>query len=204
MQTNHRTVHMNVPLELSFHHLQNTEALEQLVHEQAAHLEKIYARINSCRVAIEVPGHGPVENMGKARFRVRVDVTVPHKELVAVKDETHVEPHQDVYTGVRRAFRAVERQLKQYVRRIKTPQLAHAEPPIGTVEELYPEEDYGFLRTTDGQDLYFHANAVSGGHIRELEVGQEVHYSETLSEAGPKATRVRPYRRGEGPDDGEG
>lgn len=130
---------MNVPLELSFHHLQNTEALEQLVHERAAHLEKIYARINSCRVAIEVPGHGPLENVGKATFRVRVDVTVPQRELVAVKTQSDVEPHQDVYTGVRRAFRAVERQLKAYVERIKNTQPSHGEPKATYAEHPHAE-----------------------------------------------------------------
>ena len=69
-----------------------------------------------------MPGHGPVEHVGKTQFRVRVDVTVPQRELVAVKTDSDVEPHQDVYTGVRRAFRAVERQLKAYVERMKDDQ----------------------------------------------------------------------------------
>ena len=45
------------------------------------------------------------------------------------------------------------------------------------------------------RSIYFHANAVHHVDMTDLEVGQEVHFKETLTEQGPKASLVRPYHK---------
>jgi ribosomal subunit interface protein len=188
---------MNVPLELSFHHLENTDALEALVRQKVAHLEKLFNRISSCRVAVERSHSGRSQSNGRDPFRVRVDVTVPPStELVAVKQDTDLKPHQDIYIAVRQAFAAVERQLKRHSQRLHGSEVAASGAPLGYVQELYPEEDYGFIRTSDDRELYFHRNALSSGTFEALVVGQAVHFNETLSDQGPKATRVKPFGNG--------
>jgi cold shock CspA family protein len=71
----------------------------------------------------------------------------------------------------------------------------HEEPIQGRVVRLFP--DHGFVATTDGREIYFHANAVLGaGGFDALEEGTPVEISiiEGESPHGPQATAVTPIR----------
>ena len=54
--------------------------------------------------------------------------------------------------------------------------------------------DYGFIETTDGQDIYFHRNSVAQEGFDKLAQGAEVRLSYVLdeSEFGAQATTVTP------------
>jgi len=52
-------------------------------------------------------------------------------------------------------------------------------------------EDYGFLKTPDGREIYFNKNSVLLPGFDRLEVGTEVLYAEEVGERGPQASRVR-------------
>jgi cold shock CspA family protein len=52
-------------------------------------------------------------------------------------------------------------------------------------------EDYGFLQTADGREIYFHKNSVLQPGFDRLEVGTEVYYAEEAGEKGPQASTVR-------------
>ncbi len=57
--------------------------------------------------------------------------------------------------------------------------------------ELVPEEDHGFIATSDGREIYFHRNAVAGAGFNAPEVGQEVRFSEGKGDNGPHASFVQ-------------
>ncbi len=44
----------------------------------------------------------------------------------------------------------------------------------GTIRKLL--ETYGFIKSDDGGDLFFHQTAVQGGDFRDLRVGQAVEF----------------------------
>ena len=57
-------------------------------------------------------------------------------------------------------------------------------------EALEDDEDYGFLETEDGREVYFHRNTVLGKHFDELEIGTLVRFSEEPGDFGPQASAV--------------
>jgi cold shock CspA family protein len=58
----------------------------------------------------------------------------------------------------------------------------------------FPWEEYGFIETTDGQEVDFHKNSVVEDGFDRLEIGGEVRLSvaEGESSQGPQATTVLP------------
>jgi ribosome-associated translation inhibitor RaiA len=106
---------MNVPLEITFRGVEKTDALEALVREQAAKLERVCNYLSSCRVAIEKP-HSH-ERAGTS-YRVRIDATVPpgHEIAVTTNALDH-DMHEQLSTVVIAAFKSARRRLEKLVDR---------------------------------------------------------------------------------------
>ncbi|MEJ2428230.1 MAG: HPF/RaiA family ribosome-associated protein [Deltaproteobacteria bacterium] len=62
---------------------------------------------------------------------------------------------------------------------------------VALVDKLFPEKDYGFLKTVDGRVLYFHRNSVLADDFDRLEIGTGVRYVETMGDKGPQASTVQ-------------
>ena len=58
------------------------------------------------------------------------------------------------------------------------------------VERLFPQAGYGFLKTPDDREVYFHQDCVLGADFKHLDVGTEVTFDEEMGEKGPQATTV--------------
>jgi cold shock CspA family protein/ribosome-associated translation inhibitor RaiA len=187
-------------------------AIENSIREKAAKLDSYYDRILGCHVVVEAPHRH--HHKGKA-YLVRIDLTVPGGELVinrvpkrldaaelrdpelAGKDlaESH-EPskhaaHEDVYVAIRNAFNSAGRKLQDYARKRRGKVKVHEPAPLARVTRMFPEENYGFLETSDGREIYFHKNSVLQPGFERLEIGMEVHFAEGVGEKGPQATTVR-------------
>lgn len=102
---------MQTPLEIVFRHMTQSDAVEAKIRERAQELEKYYDQIMSCRVVVE-PAHKH-KHKGNL-FQVRIDVTVPGKELVVTREPDANHAHEDVYVSIRDSFNAMRRQLKNY------------------------------------------------------------------------------------------
>jgi len=112
---------MKLPLQITFHGIDHSEAVEERIREKVSKLEQFYDRITSCRVAIEVH-HRNTSNLhlkGQP-FHVRIDLTVPGSELVVKRDPKDTHVNEDIYVALRDAFQAMERQLKEFVARQRT------------------------------------------------------------------------------------
>lgn len=103
---------MQIPMKITFHGLDPSDALEQSIRECAAKLDSIYPRIQRCDVAIETP-----HQRGGLQYHVRIDITVPNGEIVVSHDPGPNEAHKDPTLAIRDSFRAARRQLEDYVRR---------------------------------------------------------------------------------------
>jgi len=178
---------MQIPVEITFRDMPKWEKAEEEVRKRAAELERFFDRITSCRVVIEAPH---LHQQKGQIYHVRVDLTVPGKEIVVKRDPADKKPHEDLYLAIRDAFRIARRQLQDYVRERRGLVKAHETPPHGRVTKLFPEEGYGFLETPEGTEVYFHRNAVLDS-FEELAVGSEVRYTEEEGDRGPQATSVR-------------
>jgi hypothetical protein len=118
---------------------------------------------------------------------------VPGGELVVSRTphkakEKHTSP--DIYTSIRDAFQAAERQLKKYNRQMTGELKQHATEFFGQVAEIHPEEDWGYLLDQSGQLLYFHRNSVLDGSFDALKRGDAVDYVQADGETGPTAAKV--------------
>jgi ribosome-associated translation inhibitor RaiA len=122
---------MQLPLQISFHGLDRSEALEKHVREQAMKLEDFCDRVTSCHVVLEQPHkHGRRGNI----YHVRIHVAVPRRELVVDREPEAKRAHQDPYVTVRDAFKAMRRQIEDYVREIRGDVKTHAELAPARIE----------------------------------------------------------------------
>ncbi len=105
---------MRTPLEVSFHQMEPSAALESRIREKAEKLDQCYDRIIGCRVVVEAP-HSH-QHQGRL-FAVRIHIKVPEAELVVNKDQHDKHSHEDAYVALRDAFDAALRMLEEYARR---------------------------------------------------------------------------------------
>jgi ribosomal subunit interface protein len=99
---------MQTDLQITIRDMEHSPALEERIRDKVKKLEQVYPRIMGCRVVLEAPHRH--KQQGK-QFIVRLDVTVPGKEIVVNHDH-----HEDAYVALRDAFNAARRQLEEYGR----------------------------------------------------------------------------------------
>ncbi len=179
---------MQTPLQITFRNLRRSHAVEANVRGCAENLEKYCDRIMGCRVMVETT-HKHHEHGN--HYHVRVDVTVPDRELVASREPDEHHSYTDVYVAIRDAFDTMRRQLEDYARRQRRQVKAHEEPPHGRITELMPDQEFGRIETLGGRLVYFHRNSVINADFAQLRVGDEVRFEEEAGERGPQATTVR-------------
>ena len=180
---------MQVPLQIAFEHIGHSDALEAAVRKEAQRIERFYDRITSARVVIARPQHR--HHKGDT-YCVRIHIAVPGgKHIDITRDPAMTGRHEDVHVTIRDAFDAAGRQLQDQVRNLSGEIKAHESPPHGVIASLVPERDHGFIAASDGREIYFHRNSVTGGIFDDLKVGQEVRFSEGVGDKGPQATSVR-------------
>ena len=101
---------MDRPLEITFHGLQGSAALEADIRTHVDRLERHCKTLVSCRVTVEASGG---KNQPHGHVSVRIMLGLPGREL-AISHNPHHEKdnrsHPDAYTAVRDAFRVAERQ----------------------------------------------------------------------------------------------
>jgi ribosome-associated translation inhibitor RaiA/cold shock CspA family protein len=184
---------MDVPLEIRFHNLEPSNALEAAIRERATKLDRLYDRLTSCRVSVESPHR---QHRKGNLLEIHIELGVPGGSLAVSHEPHHAREKYaspDVYKALRDAFDVAERQLLDYKRRLNGDVKAHEDAFFhGQVVAIHPESDHGFLSTNTGGQLYFHRNSVMGGALEDLSPGAAVHYIETVGATGPTAAKVWP------------
>jgi cold shock CspA family protein/ribosome-associated translation inhibitor RaiA len=180
---------MQIPLQVSFRHMEHSEAIESLVRERAMKLDDFFDHIMGCRVVIEPAGkHHEHGNL----YDVRIDITVPDEEMVVSREPGQHAEYKDIRVALRDAFDAARRQLQDYVRRRRGFVKSLETSPKGRVSKIFPYQGYGFIETRDGRQIYFQRQSVLHQQFDELEVGCEVAFVEEEGEKGPQASTVKP------------
>jgi ribosome-associated translation inhibitor RaiA len=108
---------MDIPLELSFHNLEPSEALKSAVRAHAGRLEQFHDHIIGCRVVIGIPNKSRKATGNPPD--VHIVVRVPGKEIVVsreYKDNGHKKAANDAYAVLDDAFQVAQQQLKDYRR----------------------------------------------------------------------------------------
>lgn len=179
---------MQIPAQISFRHMEANEEIEALVRAKVDKLETFGDQIIGCRVVIEPAGkHHEHGNL----YSVRIDVTVPHEEIVVTRTPSERTEFRDIQVAIRDAFDAAKRQLEDYIRRRRGLVKTLESMPHARVSRLVADEDHGFLQTPEGREIYFHRNSVVNDQFDHLGVGAEVAFVEQSGEKGPQASTVR-------------
>lgn len=172
---------------ITFRNMEPSAALEATIREKVAKLDEFSHEIMSCRVMVEAEHrHHHQGNL----YHVRVDLTVPGKEIIANRSPKERKSNEDIYVAVRDAFDATRRQLEDYARTRRREVKAHETPAHGKIIEVTPAEDYGRIETPDGRNIYFHRNSLVNAAFDDLAEGMEVSFAEEMGEEGPQASSV--------------
>jgi cold shock CspA family protein/ribosome-associated translation inhibitor RaiA len=195
-----------LPVQVTFRNTPHSDAIEAMVREEAANLDRYYNHIMGCRVMIEVPHRQREEG---EHHHVRIYLTVPGGEIVVkreptlhsrqqdvqeeerTKDREIERSHKHIQVAIREAFDTVRRRLQDYARRQRLDVKTHEGQPYARVCKLCPEKGYGYIETPDGREVYFHKNSVLGDDFKHLKVGTEVTFVEEPGEQGPQASSVK-------------
>ena len=123
---------MQTPLEISFHNMERSEAVEAKIRQRIEKLEKYFDRITSCHVFIESPPRNPRRDN---RYSVHIEIRVPGDDLAVSHHPGKAGDHEDVYIAIRDSFSAMERQLKEWKRKVR----GEVKTPAGSARGIQAE-----------------------------------------------------------------
>ena len=180
---------MQIPLTVTFRDINASDKIREACAKEANKLERFHDRITSCRVVVAFPEKNHHQKGGL--FSVRVDLTVPGREILVNKDHSEKHSHEDVFVAVRDSFKAVRRQLEHFKEKQRGEVKTHEEPAVGKVAKVDVEAGFGFIASPDGRELYFHQNSLLDETIERIKVGTDVRFVEEQGDEGPQASSVR-------------
>jgi cold shock CspA family protein/ribosome-associated translation inhibitor RaiA len=180
---------METALKIDFHGAEPSEALQNSIVEHVAALERFFGRLTACHVALRAPGG---HHRTGGQYEVDIHLTLPDgREVNVGRTPRQDERHSNVLFAVNDAFRRVRRQLQDHVRRLQAQVKTHESPPSGTVTRFDRKGGFGFIKTADGHEIYFHKNSVIEGIPSKIAPGTRVTFVEEMGEKGPQASTVR-------------
>lgn len=179
---------MQLPLQITFRNMDSSESMEAMLRSKANALDSHYNRIMHCSIVVEA--HHRHHHKGKL-YHVRIDLTVPGRELVVNREPDEHHAHEDVYVAIRDAFDAAYRQLDAYANNAHRDVKTHEVPTHGKISALFTDKGFGTIESSDGREIYFHKNSVLNADFDKLEIGTEVRFAEEAGDKGPQASTVK-------------
>jgi cold shock CspA family protein len=140
---------------------------------------------------------------------VRIDLTVPGKEIVVAHEAGLHATAQDVdaekltkeaesdperkheRVAIREAFDIARRRLQDYARRQRGAVKTTSRRARGRVAQLFEVDAYGYIEAEDGHEVYFQKSSVLNDAFDRLAVGSAVSFVEEPGEKGPQASTVK-------------
>lgn len=180
---------MQTPVEIDFQGMDPTQEVRAAVDRQVAQLEERFGRITDARVVLKAPS-------GRHRtgglYEISVHISLPDgREVNVGRVRQNDERFSDLNFALNDTFKRARRQLQDKVRELQGKVKQHDGPPVGTVCELDPLGEFGFIKTADDREIYFHRNSVLGDGYAQLSVGSRVTFAEEVGDKGPQASTVK-------------
>lgn len=97
---------MDRPLQVTFHNLPHSDAIEQDIRGRVTKLDALYDHLTGCRVVIDSPHRNQAR--GKT-YAVRIELAVPGQELIVTR-----EPIGDLQLALNDAFDTAKRRLRNF------------------------------------------------------------------------------------------
>ena len=116
---------------------------------------------------------------------VRILATLPPRHTLRVQKS-----RASMGDAIHAAFAALERELQSDIAQRRRQTRAYGPHFDGMVSELFAQRGYGFIRTPEGQEIYFHRDTLHGVEFTDLREGTAVQFDIEQGEKGPQAARV--------------
>lgn len=180
---------MRIPVEISFHGVSRSAAIEDMIKKDAAKLERVCDSMVSCRVGIKLDQKSKASNN---LFKVTIEMRVPPgHNLVVTNSPEDKGDSSDLKAVLKTAFKTAQRRLKQLVEKRQGDTKHHHEQEVnGIITKIFADEGYGFLRTLEGEEIYFHRNSVINEQFERMEPGTGVSYTAETGDKGLQASSV--------------
>ena len=179
---------METTPQITFHGLDTSPNLVSMINDKIAKLEQTYDRITSCRVVVGLrtaKGH-----KGKL-YHVAVEMEVPGGTVIVNRKPGDVDAHEDPRVAIRDSFDAAQRQLRDHQRKIGGVHVkSHPERLGGRVVRVFADQGYGFVKMTDGREVFFDRSSVTGSGWDQLDLNSEVTFSLMHGDKGPYAANL--------------
>ena len=113
---------MHTPLRITFQNTPSSEAMRQLIEEQADHLEQFFGRMTACHVVFKVPDGN---HRSSGLYEVTVHIKMPGGSTVDIDrtpglDERFSDPQFAVSDAFRRARRRLQDRAKVMRQEVKS------------------------------------------------------------------------------------
>jgi ribosome-associated translation inhibitor RaiA len=100
---------MEGPIEIHFHGIEKSDAVEQRVREKIAKLAKHFDRMTRCRVVVETPHRNPLR---PKVYQLKIEIGVPGRSPIVVSHEREgSDATEELGLALRDAFEAARRKL---------------------------------------------------------------------------------------------
>lgn len=178
---------METTVQIDFQGLDASESIRSDILRHMEELESRFGRLTAGRVVLKAPGG---HHASGGLYEINIRLVLPGgKEVNVERTPKADERHANLNFAINDAFKRARRQLQDHVKRLRGDVKVHEAQPLAAVKRLL--EDYGFIETTDGREIYFHRNSVLHDQFGRLRVGTQVSFVEAEGEKGPQASTVR-------------
>jgi ribosome-associated translation inhibitor RaiA len=100
---------MDTPVEILFHGIDKSEAVEQRVREKVAKLAKHFGRLTRCRVVLEAPHRSPQK---PKVYQIKIELGMPGRRPIVVSHEREgSHAGEELNLALRDAFEAALRRV---------------------------------------------------------------------------------------------
>lgn len=160
--------------------------LDKIEDEKAKLIRHYASLVLHLRVSVE-----STSNHKEGGYEVRLIASVPNDTVVVKRRGEKVHPL------LVEAFDVLGMQLKELVRKKQDHKGVKAQGAVlggngsGIIKKLFPLDSYGFIVTSDEQEIFFHENVLKDVIMDDLNEGDSVMFGVTEGEMGPQATYVR-------------
>lgn len=180
---------MEAPVEIDFQGMDAEPQVRAAIDKHVAQLEERFGRITDARVVLKAPS-------GRHRtgglYEISIHLSLPDgREVNIGRVRQDDERFADLNYALNDTFKRARRQLQDQVRELQGQVKQSSGSPVGTVAELDPLGEFGFIKTDDDREIYFHRNSVLGDAFSQLSVGARVSFAEEMGEKGPQASTVK-------------
>jgi putative sigma-54 modulation protein len=100
---------MHTPVEIHFHGIEKSEAIEERVQEKVSKLAKHFGGMTRCRVVLEAPHRSPQK---PKVFQIKIEISLPRRPPIVVcheREGSHA--HEELPLAIRDAFEAALRKV---------------------------------------------------------------------------------------------